>query len=162
MRFCTKGIFTAVLAGVIFSVIVSCVFGSVKMEGVFMEPSISDGSIVFINKLAYFYQEPEPGDIVTFNCNVYSEDGEGSILVRRITATGGDRVRITDGNLYVNDRIYADSPENRIYLDQMDEITIEDGRVFVMSDTFTAVLDSRNQAVGQLRTDELDGKVCFR
>ena len=125
-----------------------------------MEPSISDGSIIFVNKLAYFYQKPEAGDVVTFRCNVYSEDGEGNILVRRIAATGGDRVRITDGNLYVNDEPYK--TEQNIYLEPMEEITVGTGSVFVLSDSLTAVLDSRNQAVGQLRTDELNGKVCFR
>jgi len=162
MRICTKGILTAVLAGVVLSVTASCILGTIKMEGPSMEPSIKEGSRIFINKLAYFYQEPETGDVVTFHCNVYSEDGEGSILVRRVAATGGDRVRITDGNVYVNDELYLDKPENNIYLDPMNEIMIEDGSVFVLSDSLTAVLDSRNQAIGQLRTDELDGKVFFR
>ena len=160
MKIWTKGILTAVFAGMILSVVLSCMFGTVKMTGSSMEPSISDGSIIFVNKLAYFYQKPEAGDVVTFRCNVYSEDGEGNILVRRIAATGGDRVRITDGNLYVNDELYK--AEQNIYLEPMEEITVGTGSVFVLSDSLTAVLDSRNQAVGQLRTDELNGKVCFR
>lgn len=160
MKIWTKGILTAVFAGMILSVVLSCMFGTVKMTGPSMEPSISDGSIIFVNKLAYFYQKPEAGDVVTFRCNVYSEDGEGNILVRRIAATGGDRVRITDGNLYVNDEPYK--TEQNIYLEPMEEITIGTDSVFVLSDSLTAVLDSRNQAVGQLRTDELNGKVCFR
>lgn len=162
MGFCTRGILTAGVAGIVIAVIISCFMGIMKMEGTSMEPSIRDGSIIFVNKIAYFYQEPEAGDVVTFHCDVYSEDGEGSTLVRRIAASEGDRVRISDGSLYVNDELYGSEDGRNIYLDPMDEITVGTGKVFVVSDAMTAVLDSRNRAVGQLRYDELDGKVCFR
>ena len=157
-----KSILIPAVAGIIAALLVSGVLGSMIVKGNAMSPSITDGSIIFINKLAYLYQEPEPGDVVTFHCNVYSEDEEGSILVRRIAATAGDKVRITDGNLYVNGQLYETYTERSIYLDPMNEITVGKNRVFVLSDSQTAVLDSRDQAVGQLRIDELDGKVCFR
>lgn len=157
-----KGLLTAAVLGIIAAVIISCLFGSMRVSSRSMEPSIADGSLIFINKLAYFYQKPEAGDIVTFNCNVYSEDEEGSTLIRRVAATEGDKVRITDGNLYVNDELYEGYSEQSIYMEPMDEITVGKNRVFVLSDSQTAVLDSRDQAVGQLRTDELTGKVCFR
>lgn len=150
------------LAGIMAALIVTCFMSVMTVRGNAMEPSITDGSIIIINKAAYFYQEPEVGDVITFCCNVYSEDGEGSILVRRIAATSGDKVRITDGNLYVNDEIYEGYAEKPVYLDPMKEITVGKNRVFVLSDSQTAVLDSRDSAVGQLRVDELVGKVCFR
>lgn len=154
-------VFPAVL-GIIAALLITCVLGAMTVKGNAMAPSIPDGSIIFINKLAYFYQKPETGDAVAFHCNVYSEDEEGSILIRRVAATAGDRVRITDGNLYVNDQLYENYSERSIYLDSMNEIIVGKNRVFVLSDSQTAVLDSRDQAVGQLRIDELDGKVCFR
>ena len=150
------------IAGVIAAMLVTCAAGTMTVKGTAMAPSVADGSLIFINKLAYLYQEPEPGDVVVFHCNVYSEDEEGSLLIRRIAATAGDKVRITDGNLYVNDQLYENYSEKRIYLDAMPEVTVADGRVFVLSDSQTAVLDSRDSAVGQLRINELDGKVCFR
>lgn len=148
--------------GIIAALLVTGVLATMTVKGNAMAPSIPDGSIIFINKLAYFYQQPEAGDAVVFHCNVYSEDEEGSILVRRVAATAGDKVRITDGNLYVNDQLYENYSEKHIYMDPMSEITVAKNRVFVLSDSQTAVLDSRDSAVGQLRIDELDGKVCFR
>lgn len=162
MRIRIKSIVLPAVAGMVAALIVTCFLGTMTVRGNAMEPSIPDGSIIFINKAAYFYQKPEPGDVVAFHCNVYSEDGEGSILVRRIAATEGDKVRITDGTLYVNNRIYDGYSEKAVYLDSMDEITVGRKRVFVLSDSQTAVLDSRDPAVGQLKIDELDGKVCFR
>jgi signal peptidase I len=162
MRIRITSIVFPALAGIIAAFAVTCVLGAMTISGNAMEPSIPDGSIVFINKAAYFYQKPEPGDVVAFRCNVYSEDGEGSILVRRIAAVSGDRVRIADGLLFVNDKIYEGYSEKQIYLEPMDETVVGKDRMFVISDSQTAVLDSRDSAVGQLKTDELIGKVCFR
>ena len=150
------------IAGVITAMLVTSVLGTMTVKGNAMAPSAADGSLVFVNKMAYLYQEPEHGDVVVFHCNVYSEDEEGSILIRRIAATAGDKVRITDGNLYVNDQLYENYSEKHIYLESMPEVTVAEGRVFVLSNSQTAVLDSRDSAVGQLSVDELDGKVCFR
>ena len=157
----TKYFITA-SAGILSALIITSLLGVMTVRGASMEPSISDGSLIFINKAAYIYQSPEPGDVVAFHCNVYSEDGEGCVLIRRIAAASGDRVRITDGSLYVNDQVYEGYSETPVYLDPMDEITVGQNRVFVLSDSQTAVLDSRDPAVGLLRINELDGKVCFR
>ena len=162
MRIRMKNIVFPALAGITAAVLVTCVLGTMTVKGNAMAPSVADGSLIFVNKLAYLYQEPAAGDVVVFHCNVYSEDEEGSILVRRIAATAGDKVRITDGNLYVNDQLYENYSEKHIYLESMPEVTVAEGRVFVLSDSQTAVLDSRDSAVGQLSVDELDGKVCFR
>ena len=120
-----KGLLLMAATGAVAAVLVSCVFGLFRMQGIVMEPSIKDNSIILINKLAYFYREPEEGDVVAFRCNVYSEDGEGSLLIRRVTSVTGSGV-------------------------------------VVSGDTQDAVLDSSDQAVGVLRVDELEGKVCFR
>ena len=148
--------------GLAAAVICSCVFSTHRVQSRTMEPSVTENSIILINRMAYFYQEPEAGDVVAFHCNVYSGDGEGSVLIRRVAATEGDRVEITGGRLYINGELYEEYSQESIWLDPMDEVTVGADRVFVLSDSRTAVLDSRNQAVGQLRTDELDGKVCFR
>ncbi len=162
MKIRMKNIVFPALIGVIAALLVTCVLGTMTVKGNAMAPSLTDGSLILINKMAYSYRKPDAGDVVVFHCNVYSEDEEGSVLVRRIAATEGDRVRVTDGNLYVNDQLYETYSEKRIYLEPMAEITVAEGRIFVLSDSQTAVLDSRNSAVGQLSIDELDGKVCFR
>ena len=162
MKIRIRSIVVPALTGILAALIVTCFMSVMTVRGNAMEPSITDGSMIIINKAAYFYQEPETGDVVVFRCNVYSEDGEGSILVRRIAATAGDKVRITDGGLYVNDELYKGYAEKPVYLDPMKEITVGKNRVFVLSDSQTAVLDSRDSAVGQLRVDKLVGKVCFR
>lgn len=153
---------SAGIIGIITAVMAACMFDIMKVQSDSMEPSIYNGSKVVISRMAYFFGKPKPGDVVAFSCEVYSEDEEGSILLRRVAASEGDKVEIRDGNLYVNGKLYEGYESNGVYLDPMEETTVGKNRVFVVSDTGLAVLDSRNQAVGQLRKDELQGKVLFK
>lgn len=150
------------ILGVVAALSATACFSILKMQGESMEPSIEKGERILINRLAYCFQRPQTGDAVAFSCNVYSEDGEGSTLIRRIAASEGDKVEIRDGMFYVNGKLsreYAGSP---VYMEPMEETVVEEHKVFVLSDNRGALLDSRDQAVGQLDTSELLGKVCFK
>ncbi len=150
------------ILGVLAAFAVTCAFSVMKVQGESMEPSMKQGEMIVINKLAYFFEEPKVGDAVTFHCSVYSEDGESSTLIRRIVATEGDQVEIKEGMLYVNGNICAQDAGSPVYMDAMEKVTIKKGKVFVLSDNRGAVLDSRDQAVDQLDVSELMGKVCFK
>ena len=152
----------AVSAGIIAAVTVSCMFDVMKVQGDSMNPAIKDGSHVLINRMAYFFGSPDTGDVVACPCHVYSEDGEGSVLLRRVAAVEGDTVEIRNGDMYINGNRYTAYSEKGVYLDPMAEITVGKNRIFVISDTGQAVLDSRDPAVGQLTTAELAGKVLFK
>lgn len=154
-------VFAGIL-GVLTALGVTCAFSVMKIQGESMEPAMAKGEIIVINKLAYFFQEPKVGDAAAFHCSVYSEDGESSTLVKRIVAAEGDQVEIKDGMLYVNDKIYVQDEAIPVYMEDMEKMTIGKDKVFVLSDNRGAVLDSRDQAVGQLDVSELMGKVCFK
>ena len=47
-------------------------------------------------------------------------------------------------------------------MEPMEEVTVKEGEVFVLSDDRSAALDSRDSAVGTLKISELTGKVCFK
>ena len=60
-----------------------------------MAPAIQKGERVWINKLAYLFGEPRQGELVAFHCDVYSEDGEGSTLVKRVAAVSYTHLTFT-------------------------------------------------------------------
>lgn len=153
---------TAAVLGVIAALALTCFFTTMRVQGDSMGPSIEQNDRILIEKLSYFFRKPERGDIVAFPCSVYSEDGEGSTLVKRVVALEGDRVEIKDGALYINEQIYDKYAADPVYMDSMEKITIDKDKVFVLSDDRSAVLDSRDQAVGQLDIAELSGRVCFK
>lgn len=153
---------SAVLCGMLLAFLTAGAFSVLKVQGTSMQPAVKSGEYVLINKMAFFFREPREGDIVAFPCNVYSEDGEGSTLIKRVVATEGDSVEIREGSLYVNGNLYDEYASAPVYLEPMERTIIEKDAVFVLSDDRSAVLDSRDQAVGQLNIAELEGKVCFK
>lgn len=153
---------SAGLLGILAALALTCAFSIRSVQGDSMDPAVSKGEHVIVNKLAYFFDQPEQGDVVAFPCSVYSEDGEGSTLIKRVVATEGDQVEIKDGALYINGEIFDRYAADPVYMEAMKKVTIGQGNVFVLSDNRSAVLDSRDQAVGQLKISELIGKVCFK
>lgn len=74
-----------------------------------MRPTILEGDVVFVNRLAYDLKlpltdrvlarlgEPRRGDIVTF-----SSPRDGTRLIKRLVALPGDVVELRDGALFIN------------------------------------------------------------
>jgi len=61
-----------------------------------MEPAISNGDYVFINKLAFVRSEPRRGDVVVANSRE-----EEKKLIKRIIGLPGERVSIEDGKIVI-------------------------------------------------------------
>ncbi len=72
----------------------------VKVEGTSMMPTLEDQERVFINKFVYRLEPIQRGDVVVFR---YPRDPSKS-YIKRVIAVAGDRVRIEDGLVYVNDK----------------------------------------------------------
>jgi signal peptidase I len=76
----------------------------VRGEGPSMQPTLRDGQLVLVNRLAYWRSEPTRGDIVAL-----SLAGRRVLYIKRIVGMPGDRVRIAKGTVYVND-VALDEP----------------------------------------------------
>jgi signal peptidase I len=74
-----------------------------------MRPNLLEGDVVLVNRLAYDFKlplsqivvarlgDPQRGDIITF-----SSPKDGTRLIKRIVAVGGDVVEMRDERLYIN------------------------------------------------------------
>ena len=150
---------TAALFGIATAIVVACCLMIVRVTDEGMEPVISGDSNVLINKVA---DELETGDIIAFRNDVYGENGEGNILVRRVVAVSGDTVEIKDNMLYLNNRPYTDYMSQAAHMEPYAKRTLNDDEVFVLCDNRLLSMDSRDEAVGILSLDECYGKVCFK
>jgi len=75
-----------------------------------MRPTIVEGDVVFVNRLAYDMKlplsdivlahmgDPQRGDIVTF-----ASPKDGTRLIKRVVGIPGDRVSMRDNRLFIND-----------------------------------------------------------
>jgi signal peptidase I len=138
-----------------------------------MEPTLHDGDIVIVNKIAYAQvdlglldwaplidpstrvNKPSRGDIVIFKSP--TEDKE---LVKRVVGMPGDFVVITDGRVYIN-RERLDEP----YALGVTECRgpcnwrVPDNHYFVLGDNRENSLDSREGWTVPL--EEIDGQKLF-
>lgn len=155
----------AAILGVVCAAAVSAVFTITAVSGSGMEPAIANGSKVLVNKLAYHGKDaavPEIGSVVAFRSAVYGEEGEGSILVRRVAARQGDVVSIKDNVFYRNGKPYEEYMDEAVHMEPMDAVKLGNYEIFVLSDNRKSSMDSRNEAIGILDVRDCIGKVCFQ
>ncbi|MBB2487410.1 signal peptidase I [Mitsuaria sp. WAJ17] len=74
-----------------------------------MRPNLLEGDVVLVNRVAYDFKlplsqivlarlgDPQRGDIITF-----SSPKDGTRLIKRVVAVGGDQVEMRDERLYIN------------------------------------------------------------
>ncbi len=69
-----------------------------RTVGQSMEPTIKNGSVVFINKLAYINHLPKIGDIIVFK----TSNKPYLYFVKRVLGLPNDTVSFRHGNLYID------------------------------------------------------------
>lgn len=125
-----------------------------------MAPTLVRGDYILANTSVYSGRPPVAGDIIVFR---YPRDPAVS-YVKRVVGTPGNRVRITAGRLYVDDREidqpYID-PQNNLGAGSLSlaERVIPEGQVFVMGDNRDHSNDSRYW--GYLPVENIVGRVRF-
>ena len=126
----------------------------VKYYGSSMSPTLEDGQILIVNKMA----EIKGGDIIAFYYN-------NKVIVRRVVATGNTQISIdVFGTVSVNGK-ELDEPyiENKT-LGQSNlnfPYNIPSDSYFVLGDNRDVAMDSRLSEIGVVTKDRLLGKVVF-
>jgi signal peptidase I len=71
----------------------------IRIEGISMYPTYRDGSVNFVNLLAYRRRPPQRGDVVSVQMS-----GRHVMLCKRVVATPGETIAIQDGVVLINGR----------------------------------------------------------
>ncbi len=109
-----------------------------------MIPTLKIGDHIFVNKLAYGlripfvgevarWDEPKRGDVVIFKPPLEN----GKIYVKRLVGLPGDKLRVEDNKLYINDNLISKTPaefypmmedvaDNEQYTPEIYKLNIED------------------------------------
>lgn len=88
---------TALLTLFIFWLVNSAT-GRFRIEGFSMLPTLEEGEYIIINKLSYYLEEPERGDIIVLHFpNDRSRD-----FIKRIIGLPGDQIDVANGVVTVN------------------------------------------------------------
>lgn len=137
----------------------------VQITGHSMEPTYDDGSIYLVLNKAL--TSINRGDVVTY---VYADSsGFYPTFVSRIVGLPGDKVRITDGKVYINDKLYdepylpsdTNTPVGTLGpLDLEKGVTVSSGAYFLLSDKRSYARDSRSH--GFIHEKALKAKVFLK
>jgi signal peptidase I len=140
-----------------------------------MEPTLTQGDRVLVNKIPYYFHDPRRGDVVVFE-NPHETIDRGVIggflhwlgqglgiqgsqdedFIKRVIGVPGDVVEGKNGGVYVNGKRLKEP-----YLGERTEPfsakTVPEGELFVMGDNRDNSLDSRF-GLGFIPTDKIVGK----
>ena len=126
----------------------------VKYYGSSMSPTLKDGQILIVNKMAKI----DDGDIVAFYYN-------NKVIVRRVIATGNNQVSIdVFGTVSVNGKELDEPYAKDKNLGQCNinfPYNVPATAFFVLGDNRDVAMDSRLEEIGVVTEDRLIGKVVF-
>ena len=128
-----------------------------------MEPTLSTGDTLLVNKLIPKLHPPRRFDIIVFRTG--NETG-ASVHIKRVIGLPGETVQITDGAVYINGEKLDESAYG---FDAIlngglaeEQIVLDDDEYFVLGDNRNGSGDSRYTDIGNVGLENIIGTVWFR
>ena len=132
-----------------------------KVDGHSMEPALSDGDNLIVDKISYRFRDPERYDVIVFPY----QHAENTYYIKRIIGLPGETVQVKDGAVYINgellDENYGAEPMNNAGI-AAEPITLGEDEYFVLGDNRNHSSDSREPSVGVLTRSQLIGRAWVR
>jgi len=118
-----------------------------------MEPTIPDGKIIFVNRIVYKFRKPERGEIVVFR----TSDKPYIYFVKRVIGKEGERIKIINGDVFVNGKkLKEEYVMNRSNWNML-EIKVKKNHIFVIGDNRS--MDISQHLKGEVSLKNVVGKV---
>jgi signal peptidase I len=121
-----------------------------------MEPTMGEGSVALLLK-----PDPDPDTVSAGTTVVFPHPEDGSTLVKRVVATGGQSVEIRDALLFVDGQEVEEPfiDHSRIDGTWFGPAEVPPGHVFVMGDNRGVSVDSRH--FGTIPAEDLEATVLL-
>jgi signal peptidase I len=140
-----------VLLAVALYIGINALTARVRVEGFSMLPTLQDGELLLVNRLAYRFDTPQYGDIIVFHYPGQPPQD----LVKRVIGLPGDHISVASGVVSVNGL-----PLNEPYIAAAPNYTgewdVKEGFLFVLGDNRNDSSDSH--AWGLLPMENVIGK----
>lgn len=135
---------------------ISSVLKPTIVSGSSMYPSLEDRDYLMMNRLAYKIGEPKHHDVIVF------ETKTDSVFIKRVIGIAGDKVKVKDGKVWVNDIEQEEPFINGEFHKGDVEVIVPEDHLFVMGDNRDNSFDSRFQEIGFIHEDDVIGKVFIQ
>ena len=134
-----------------------------------MAPAIPAGDGIAMEGLTFLVRNPRRGDIVVFKSAQPPLPAHATFYIKRIVGVPGDHLSISDGKLFIDDRlvilsndeekIVYDTPRHPAWFSLQTNVTVPSGCYFLLGDNSTDSLDSR--FYGSIPRTDIKGLVVF-
>ncbi len=165
-----KGIFRTLLGWIFYLVviviltylIITYVGQRTVVSGSSMEPTLSDGDNLIVDKISYRFSDPKRYDIIVFPYKY----ADNTYYIKRIIGMPGETVQIKDGYVYIDGELLSSDIYGAEVMDSAgiaaDPILLGEDEYFVLGDNRNHSSDSRDPSVGILTRSDLIGRAWLR
>ncbi len=143
--------------GIVFAAVsVTQSFGTVDDS---MQPMLTAGQRVLVNKAAYIFAGPSRGDVVL----VADPQNPSQLLLRRVIAIPGDTMLITSSSVAVNgvtldEHAYTGIPQGQPESQFIGKYTMQSNQYFVMADSRLAWSSTDSRGFGAVVRRNIVGR----
>lgn len=153
-----------IVIAIIIAAIILFFFKPIIIQQESMQPTFYSNDYVVVSKQSYsIFGDMERGDVIVFRSSLLDENGDQKSLIKRVIGLPGDTIEIKNGYVILNGvTIQEDYLAEQGVSGEMEQITVDEGKIFVMGDNRAVSQDSRSPEVGQVDQDTVIGKVVLR
>lgn len=132
----------------------------IVVHNVSMQPTLTEGDILLMDKISYKVREPKRYEIICFNSD-YEREG----LIKRVIGLPGETIMISNGMIFINGT-QLDDYEGLEKIETpglaAEEITLGSDEYFVIGDNRERSIDSRSEEIGNVRSKDIIGRAFMR
>ena len=129
-----------------------------------MEPMLSNGDNLIVDKITYRFRDPQRYDIIVFPFKYQ----ENTYYIKRIIGLPGETVQIDEqGNIYIDGEVLPENYGREIIRPDTvgiatNPIVLGEEEYFVMGDNRNNSTDSRTEIVGNIKREDIIGRAWVR
>lgn len=135
-----------------------------EVDGSSMEPMLSNGDNLIVDKITYRFSSPKRYDIIVFPF----KQEENTYYIKRIIGLPGETVQIDlQGNVYINGEVLEESYGREVIAPEnvgiaINPIVLGEDEYFVMGDNRNNSMDSRTEVIGNIKRADIVGRAWVR
>ncbi|MFW5632909.1 MAG: signal peptidase I [Acetivibrio ethanolgignens] len=126
-----------------------------KIQGTSMEPLLTDGEMVFVSDIPFWFSKPKRFDVIAFK-------KENTLYVKRIVGLPGEKIAVKNGNIYIDGQVVPENFGKETISEDMEEMVLRKEEYFVLGDNRNFSIDSRSREIGAVKKEQIRGKVLFK
>lgn len=132
----------------------------VRVEGISMLPTYRNGSVNFVNRLAYLRHGPNRGDVVGIRLSDPSIMWPSLMYLKRVIGLPGETISFVGGTIYINGQMLEEPYEKNHDCDwDLPPVKLGPTEYFVVGDNRS--MPSQFHVFGKVESDHIVGKAVL-